>query len=571
MISFITYTLFSSNKLYDATSYEYRLTEQLCNIAGKTGPSSATPVTASELTIALDRISTSDLPTALHDEFDDLRSRLYNQDTFKMQVDLSVSPQLFFSDTLSKGKDTGLSRNDFYIPYNREAAGIAINVNAEFGNTAYLETAYDFKNMALSNIIPITSFDWLSFYIPVETNYPVYTNCMHEVPLLARGAIGNKWMNLVAGRTPHSMGTGFTGNLNISDNFDYQELLKTSFTSRYFTFNNSITHFDTQTGLTEFLPTSFGEKHQIRVVNRLDFNIIDRIRVVANLSTSYFSDSAFDFRWMTPLMFAHNYYNYSENPNLNENTADEANNLMVFELDYNFLPGWKLGFQFALDQMQAKIFKENEDSLPAAWGTLLNLSWDGYTNGLLIKAYAEGAYTNPFLYLNHKYDVVVDQPATYDSEGNLVSKETYKNIPNYNYDYIYGYKRKGSVDEISYSGYPYGPDTIAFNVGTDITDIKRNLSYNVDFLYKVHGIKGILSPDFQYKETATTPSGDNPEHLIRLSGDVRWTTCNDTLDVFGGIGLSYFINHRHTTSNRFMPQAIVGITWRPLANLSIEY
>lgn len=548
--------LFSANsqKLYMDNDNEYRAVVVLCSMSGVLGPSSSTPVTARELQLALDRVDVSQLPLFFQQLYEDTYAVIFDKDIvgFKADLDIAISPQVFLStDYFGKASD-GNGRNYFFLPYRDEKPSINFVGEFFFGRNVFLEGALPIINSPLKDGLLITSFDWLLNYREGRLNFLGRNNTgmASNVPILARGAFGNDYFNIILGRSQHGMGAGFTGNMIVGNNFPYQEIFKIGFLSNPFTYNISYTHFDTQKGLLDFERPRFGGEHQIRLVHRFDVNIIDKLRIVLNLGTLYFTDSTFDIRLFTPFMMAHNYFNYDEDFDISKHPYDEANNILGIEVEWAIMPRLNMNMQVVVDQFQ--LFFEDQDALPMACGGLINLCWTEPLANSSLRIWLEGVYTTPFLYLNEKYNSL---------GGDQMNKS-----PNYNYDFIVGYYRADwQAPNISYSGYTYGPDCIAVTIGTQYKNYQAGVSSSLSLAYRIHGEKGIDDPIFgnSFKDVST-PTGI-PEHTIQLQGDCSWAIIKDKLDLFGGIGLSYYINFCNQNDvNKFLPQGYVGITWQVL-------
>lgn len=534
----------NSQKLFDYDSHESVIVRFLCDYQGVTGPSSSYPITASELRLALGRIDESILPEELKSVYMEVSESLAEtfQEFFSWSPSFSISPQIFLAGSYT-GMEAEGGRNSFFLPYRDEKPSVQAGIGIGFGNNVFLEGELIVKNSPIKDGIFLTSFDWLLNYRNGNWNFmgANSTGFVAEIPYLARGSVGNGWVNIIVGRTPHSLGTGFTGNMLVGDNFDYQELVKLSFHSNLFTYDIMVTHFDEQDSIDSFLTESFSGRQQSRVVHRFDINFFDKVRFAINLGTLYYSDAVFDYRWLMPFMIAHNYYNYKEDMVLT--SMDEANNTNSFEIEWMIGKGWKIGGQFILDQFQT--FFEDKDSLPSAYGALANVSWTGLADTSLLTLWGEFVYTNPYLYLNEKYN---------DEE---------KTDPNYNYDYILGYHRRGwQSSSVAYSGYPLGPDAIVAALGADVIDYANYLEYSFQLRYSVKGAKGIYSPDFSGGYGAMTPTGDHPMHTISLTGDCTWSILEGKMDLFGGAYFAYVWNYGHNPNDcRFIPQGYFGFSW----------
>ncbi len=540
----------NAQKLYLDNDFEYRTVVVLCSVSGVLGPSSAVPVTARELQLALDRIDKSKLSISFLEIYNEIYDQVNNEGlkTFDAVLDISITPQIFLAAEYFKNESNGGGRANFFLPYRDERAAISFGGDFYFGDNIFLEGELPIINSPLRDGLLITSFDWLLNYRDGKLNFLGRNNTgmASNVPTLARGVFGNDYFNIILGRSQQSMGAGFTGNMIVGNNFNYQEMLKLGFLSNPFVYNISYTHFDTQSGLTSFDRPKFGGKHQIRLVHRFDINVHNKVRLVLNLGTLYFSDSVFDLRLFTPFMMAHNYFNYDEDFDLSKHTYDEANNILGFEIEWAVLPQFGIGIQVVVDQFQ--LFFEDQDVLPMACGGLLNLCWTAPLEHSVLRVWLEGVYTTPFLYLNEKYD----------GPGKV--------NPNYNYDFIVGYYRsEWQTPNIAYSGYQYGPDCIAITVGAQYENYSVGVNSALSLVYRVHGEKGLS--DFSFGENfknLATPTGI-PEHTIQLQGDCSWQIIRNKLNLFGGASCSYYINYKNREGeNKFVPQGYIGITWKVL-------
>lgn len=522
--------------------------DALCAMSSVPGPSSASPITERELELAFERIE--------YEKLNDDAKRIYadmslmfedDVDSFSMGLTPYLNPQIYLS------TDYNIPRYYFALPYPNEAALIGIDMEFIFGRNVFLEGnigAYNsptHSNMFLSNAAWLINHKDGQWNFMGENGSGIYG----QVPTLARGAIGNDWISLVTGRTPHKLGSG-ESNLLVGDNYLYQELFKLSFVSNNFTYNIDITHFDNQIGETAFSRPSFDGKHQMRVIHRFDISFFDRVRFVVNLGTLYYTDNAFDFRFINPLMVAHNYYNYQEKNYLVPGEVDEANNTFAFELEVNIIDGLKLSSQFILDQFQ--VFFEDQSALPAAYGALLNISYTGVANNVLYSAYVEGVYTSPFLYLNEKYEARKEEDEWTADYGRR----------NYNFDYILGYWGKGlEYPQIGYSGYKYGPDCIGVSLGCRVDLLENDISTDMSVSFVINGEKGIGNSTFSGETPyyAVTPTG-TPEYIISGKCDLSWWIIHDTLELQLGAYLTWYGNHNHISSaSLLLPQAMVGCRW----------
>ena len=557
----ITVSAAATQKLYDYDSSEYQMTKSLTAAAGVVGPSSATPVTGHELIIALDRIDRGNLSGTANDRLDDLYARLSNADnSFQMDIDFSITPQLFL--TVDQAGDAGTvdGRNDFFLPYSKEDPFLSLGAKFDFGDNVFLEAVFPILNGPIGKGMTYTSFDWLVSYRESQWQFAGNKNnpaILAEIPFIARGAFGNDWVNLIIGRTRHQMGSGYTGNMVVGDNYPYQELLKLSATSNVFTYNMSLTEFGTQitpknpkdATRTEFEKTHFGGNHMARVIHRFDFTIVNRVRLAINFGATYYSTSAFDFRFFSPFMIAHNYYNNSAGRVI-ATPHDEANNIFSLELEAAITPGLSLGVQFVLDQFQ---MAHETDPLPNAFGLLFNLAWTEELEHSSYTVWGEAVYTSAYLYRNEKYNTQEDMDS---------------GLPNYNYDWILGYFANDyQAENTAYSGYPTGPDTIAMALGVSYRNYEHSVTATGRLMYSLigenGGPNGLLDPVFRDFTGKNTPTG-TVWHSVKLEGGADWTFL-DTLHLFGGGSLQYHVNYKNdSSSNAFVPQFFLGLKWQPI-------
>lgn len=571
--------LFASSmpqELYHNTDKEYIETTLLCQSAGVLGPSTATPVTGEELMLALDRIDPEKLSQKQLDIFQELYQSLdFTWEEPHVTFYTDVSPQVFLTDRY----EGSFSRKDFYpIEYKDERPAVDIGTVATFGDNIVLEGAYPMINIALKNDgVYLTSFDWLINYRNDKINFfgggdKLYMN-RDQLPDNANGSLGNEYINLAIGRMKHSMGSGYTGNLVISDNFRYQEVAKLTFIGNWLTYNISLTHFDQQIAKDKFQYPAFGGMHQSRVVHRLDMNIANKARFVVNLGTLYQADSAFDIRFFTPFIISHHYYNNLEKTTLNNEpnsmTRDEANNIMSLELEVTPIKNLKLTMQGVLDQFQ--LANEAQNTVPMALGALANISYAFYLEEHRLSFWTEGAYTMPFLYLNFKNDIAekICPNCMIELQGKKCpicnTEVPDKYIPNYNYDFILGYNRRDNwntqLNDLAYSGYPAGPDTIAAALGFDYMSYEIKLNVSGYVKYQIRGEQGLNTESFESSISMETPSGV-PERTFIANLSAKWQAL-PSLEAFGGAQYTHIDNFENTEGETLEKlQGYLGFTWR---------
>ena len=531
--------LFAGNqKLYDAFSPEYKDVVTLCRVSGVVGPSSATPITADELKMAIERIDVSKLDSHYKALLDSVNQELKSKDDFSFDYDLAISPQIFYSKDYEK-----IEQKEFFIPFNDQDPLGYFGLEFEYGDSAFFETSFELMNTSSiidkSNDdkiipgIPLSSFGFLIDYRNNSFN-TILNNCSvpvyGETPSVARGAIGGRWMNVVIGRTRQQMGSSRTANLVVGDNYLFQEAMDFSFFAKPFTYSLNLTHFDTQDskGIVEHTRYS-GPKQQIRIMHRFDAALIDNFRVALNLGNIIYTDNPFDLRYLFPVFMSHNLYNYQEYPETTSAKHDEANNIIGVEFEYIPLPRLELHVQLVVDQF--KTFIEQGSSYPNAIGGMIGASYLKSFEDFGVDFWAEAIYTSPVLYLNYK---------------------TTKEEIDYNYDWALGYWRRYTRGDLEWAGYKGGPGVIALTLGSDFDFYKKNIKLKSNITIKV-------SNDRAYTDQLITPISKKYLYL-QWDNIVNWYY-TEIVSIYGGLSVQGRWDLMNNTEFRFLPQCAFGVKW----------
>ena len=614
-LSFVS-SLFSANlqKTYTVNDPIYRAIDSLCREAGVIGPSSFSPVTGRVLEIALNRIDRNSLSSDLATEYDRLVATItedYNDvtlqaDFFRFDLNLRANLQFNLADYNSfvfsngpksyqemlpqiSGEDAVIPppsfdrSNDTLIPYRYEMPSLTFYPEMYFGDFIFLEADFSIRNNPYR--LYESSFGWLmtgvygnfSFFGSKPSDLPGYiqypnSSFAPDFPYKAGASIGNDYISFIIGRYPHSIGNGISGNLVIGDNFTYQELLALSLTTDYFTYNISVTRFDQQVNVpnidnpnyTTFSRQEFTGEQQYRVVHRFDVNLWNKARVAIDLGTIYNTSFGLDPRFFYPFMNHHNYFNYTNYEEMTE--FDEANNIMGLEVEITPFKGFGIAAQFVLDQ--AQMYFEDGDSLPAAYGALLNFKYSKNIGGGTFNAWLEGVYTSPYLYLNGKRY----------TDGTI----------EYNLDYVVGYHIQYK-DSAGFSGYVYGPDSLVFSLGGEYIAPDSIWTIGGNIQYRVQGRKGGLRTGWLTNQIGIidmgnsiieddpsifmndniTPSGGwyNAEQLFKISAYGNYCMDDYNLEIFAAGAINTYFNFdRQHGETRVYPQFSFGIKWHGLKN-----
>lgn len=579
-ISLISSTLFGSNlqKTYLLTDDIWIRTDRLCREAGIIGPTPVSPTTGAEIKMALERLNYNALTQRQKKEYGSLIKELASNDSISistkyMELDLDghVNLEAFGFNNL---KNT--YADEFFIPYKDQLPFLAGELHTYFGDILYLDFQYVFQDSGIGfdvkneKLVPGDFFynftnmsmlaspgmdgEWytMNFISPDH----VYSMNVYQ-PYKVGASLGNSFLNLYFGRTRHEMGNGITGNLVIGDNFSYQETLKFSAFSDFFSYYLTLTHFDNVRSITDpdnpnyipqNIPSSFSLNgpHQNRVMHRFDLNLFNKIRLAINIGGLFVSDSAFDLRLLTPMMLVHNWSNNREGIVLA--AGDEGNNIMSFELEWAITNGWSMSAQFVLDQM--KVAGEDDSIVPNAFGLLINAKNTTPLKYGSLDSWIEAVYTNPYLYLNYK--------------------ENEDGTPNYFYDWIVGYGTRTRSQEIGYAGHPFGPDTIAIAIGTEYTDF-REWSVSGSILYKVHGNNGIKRNYWNQNDSNRVEEGESynfitptgiPEHTLAITIGGGYEIVENLNIIEKAMTAFQWNYHNQKDVFKASVQFAIGLTWK---------
>lgn len=483
----------NSQKHYSYNDDTFQDVLNLCIIAGVTPPSSATPVTGEELLIALERIDRDKLSQKMQNEYDRLKNEIdgptavFSSGVFKVNVDPTVSIEAY----LQSASDWWISSNDWTLPYRDRLKGIELPVEIGISDYFFGEAVPEIsmlmtqpnleRNTSAMGFGHVFSYNWDLTGIGLQRSMPV----------VAGAVIGNEYLHFYIGRDRQSIGNGYTGNLIVGDNFVYQNMMKFAIHTRPFTYNLSMTIFDSQrrTEIAAYDPfsstqlnnTTFNGKQQYRIVNNYQITLFDKATISLNFACLF--DSNFDIRMLNPFQIMHNLFNYTtfNNNDYGNGAALEANNFFGLSFNYSFLPGWNMYLEIAVDQFQLPGEESSTATEPPnAIGGLLNFTNVTELDKGILKSHIEVAYTSPNLYLNEKYT---------DGNGNIAHNpsEEYE-FYDWNQDLILG-NSIWSANDLSYSGYTDGPDTFAIQIGSEYKS--PNWSITGIVKYKMHGQQGI--------------------------------------------------------------------------------
>ncbi len=527
----------NGQKLYRSIDKEYQDVKAICIEAGVVYPA-ATPLSTDELIYALERI-----PAELRDtEWHNLYNTLSNEEYMLASEEFSFDITSTINIEVYTHKDD--YPREYFTPYKDIPPMLSLFGEVEIADNFYLYLDFIEKDpIQLENKhTPYSNLSTLLDFYDDEWHFMPYKTQAFQ-PFRAGLSVGFKNFNFQIGRNRQSIGRGIAGNMYVSDNFSMQEYLKFTWYTKYFSYILDLTHFDQQSGEYDFESFRFSGMHQNRVVHTFIVTPLKNLEFTLCLGALFQSDSAMDFRLISPLSIVHSYNNFSANPELKG--GDEGNNLLTLEASWTFAPGWIINGQIGMDQIQTG-YESGTEYLPNAFGFLLNVQnftkmGDGH-----LASYIEAAYTMPYLYMNYKYNLVA---------GNKVT--------NYNYDHILGYHLTDGA-EIGYTGYPFGPDSIVLMLGANYKAAKW--SCGGDLLYWIRGEHGLGTENttlenYQNDRGSVSPSSEHPQHLIRVTAKGSYSFAT-MFEVRGSVGFNWIANMNNKgNNNRFDIIGTIGLSF----------
>ena len=545
-------------KTYLLTDDVWIRANRLCISTGHLGPAPVSPTTGAEIVQALERLDYNRLTSQQKAEYDELMMELKDptEGIVFSGRNITLDPELFLGfEAYAFNHIKSTPTEEFFIPYRDRIPFFYGELHSYFGDIAYFDFQYTFKDgpqgfslnetgdLILGNtfynftnagflLSPALDGSW-QYFGDGNNKYRVLT----YQPIKTGGSIGNDYLNFFIGRSRQEFGNGITGNMIIGDNFSYQEVVKFSVFSDIFSYYLSLTHFDNIENNRDFQLSGL---HQNRLIHRFDFNILNKVRFAINIGAHMLTDSPFDLRMLNPMMIIHNWNNNSESIEWEPGNNDELNNILGFEIEYAFLPGFIATAQIVIDQMQ--IYGESGTNVPNATGFLFNIKNTSSLQAGYLDSYIELAYTSPYLYLNKK---------TWDGEDN------------YMLDHIVGYYfSQNRTIESGYTGYTYGPDAIVLSIGSEYSSF-NNWSVKGSVLYMAHGENGKESwriKDNRTGESLSTPSGI-VEHTLSLRAGGSYSIL-ENLKFTAELGTAFMWNYQNKADSfKANVQAAVGISW----------
>lgn len=575
----------SLQKIFCVDSNEYAVIKDIYLLQGKSLPSGTGPWSAAELLEMTYKINSDEIPEALAEEYNSVLENIKrNGERGSEKINFNFDGEINFENYIHTNTN-GSELHD--INWSEEDSYNKIKLFSGRKNWSY----------DLTKISPFFKFNWETwvqktfyawFEIPLmntfdslmqigDTNFncniPLFQNYLFDYstldmnfPYRAFVSFGGDAWSVQLGRDRLNWGHGKTGNLTMSDNLPYHNMLRfTAFSERYkYTFLTSVfPHEENYFKGGRYSLTGspndemFGTEYYIahRIEGRF-FN--DRLTGTITEGVMYSSkDSRIQFETLNPVSFYHNNYTTANN-----------NSILEFELDWTVIKGLNIYGQFVIDEFQ---FGFEDQAWPNGNGFLGGVNYAVPLFGGIFTANAEGACIDPYTYLRYKTS---PGGAAYEPYGiDFIVANRVFSISIFN----------RAVYEEYCLGYKYGPDCITANLNCGWKKQKLELGFN--YFFMGHGTHDFWSKWAEKKsfdedyidDNFTTPTTSHESTNNRFTDDDErdsvWYTNTISLSasyrilpglkVFGQADYVIVKNAFNDSSNGIETdlQLVLGIKW----------
>ena len=432
--------VFSSSidqKYYPVSSHEWTMVNDICHIAGVPGPSSNGPLTSYQLSLALDRaeneLGTNNPIIGYVRTILGKTDSLYEDEIGSVSLKLEVDGEAYMqSNGNGLSSDAFDQDSDWFIRnYRERPAFLSLTLENTIGDFLYSRLVIMGKQKQYSG----------DDYWNDNTHFG-FTGARfsQNFPFDAGLSLGTKGFFLITGRGRVSLGEGFTGNTAIGDNYDYQEFMKLGYYTKNTGVNLTLTNFDSSRNIVKdaTVPitspysvqnSKFSGYRELRHSAEYEMTLFDKVKFSLAFITLLDTDTAFDFRYLNPMMILHSMYNFHDGNIL------EANNMIFVDFSWAVAKKLNLYFQVTMDQFQITGEADGYTATygytdPNAFSFLMNLSYTDMIKDGIGRVFAEAVYTAPGMYLNQKY---------YDNKDNVT--QYIKDDSCWSQDFLLGYSR----------------------------------------------------------------------------------------------------------------------------------
>ncbi len=372
----------SDLRMIDSKSELYNLACIIALDSGKCEPFVSRPVTVSEMRrFALDT-SEDLLSPAGKKALSALKAALRFKPLLQREsFSFSFQPSFWLEGYYNSNPDC-----DWQFGYEDRQSFLSIPLSLSIGANAFA-----YVDIALKEEYRAISEDLANYTnIPKSLSYIDW-----YFPPTAYIAFGGDFWNVQFGRDRINWGNGISGNLVISDNADFHDLLKLklhwpwfSYTAAYVVLDSWLTpeesaYWNVQANAGWY--ENYNELYKAFMGHRFDFNILGKVNL-ALTESAVFGNKYPQLSDFNPVMILHNYF-----------IPERSNSMLGLEVDINPWRFFSLSGQFALDEFQTA-YEEGRGARPGAIAWLVNFRAAYPLGPGHLRAFGEYAQLDPWMY-----------------------------------------------------------------------------------------------------------------------------------------------------------------------------
>ena len=494
----------NSQTIYSVDSAVYQKITKLYLATGHALPSTTGPWSGDELLKMVDKLDGDSIPSYLASDYEDVKAELSSDasisyDGGAMEFDgflnLDIYAHTYTGDDITRTDVGGVEEKAF--AGRRYWFGQDLTKNNPFfeidWETWFGSNFYSYFNAYLSNSvrgakeIGSTAFN---SNIPTLQNFELNLKMLDiNFPSRAFLSVGDSGWSVQIGRDRINWGSGSTGNLALSDNFPYHDMVRATAYSGNFKytyllsfFNSKMNYYSFPKGAetsnaanrTEYHGTSGTSSAStlkgvaLYSAHRFEGRFFsDKLSVsVTEALTLDSQDGSIPFLALSPLYFMHNAY-----------MPNNTNSTLTFEVNWTPFRGFAVYGQFLLDNFAMPGFEtspgpdKDENVTPDAKAFLLGVKYMTGIGESTLTVNPEVVYVMPLTYLR-------DSRSGYGID--YIAGVKYR---------LYSYEDYISSGDVLYDeyvlGYTYGPDCLVGNIDVDWEWNK--LSVGGNFFFMAHG------------------------------------------------------------------------------------
>ena len=481
-------------KIHPVDSPVYDTISDIYLMTGRAMPSSSGPWSTSELLQMIDAIPRDEVPLFLRDSYYNVRSALtedlsIGMGPLSMQFNGSATLELYAhteTDGAVRGDVNGVAEKSFTgvgswaFDMVHSSPFLQVGFQMDVSQTFYFCIDFALK----SGFHADTGYGYEVGATAFGSNVPGLKTIGNGAPLSLdpnwpyRAFVsfgGGNW-NVTAGRDRLNWGLGRTGNLGISDNPPYYDMVRfTAFSARFkysfllSSFPNKVNFYYKDNGDPGYVGSNTHEKNvmeglSLYAAHRAEGHFFkDKLSVSLTEAVMYCTESGtLDPRILNPLMVFHNLY-----------TPSDTNSSLVLEVDWTPVRGLNIYGQYILDDLAIpggeSAGSPTSYGYPNAMGYLAGVryamqAWNG-----ILSFNLEGALIDPYTYIRYNTDPDGAASEAYGLDY-IVGTRTYVTGAEYDslvYDeYVLGYRYGGdcAVADLNVEWKKPGLLTVASNI-----------------------------------------------------------------------------------------------------------